>query len=114
MELLFELLHIIGLPISDTTELNGLYVKRETLLQPHVIQKFMAKLPLLRSYYSSHTLTALHANSVTKQKNPAICLLRQILHTHGYCMMPTQTSNGYYNGRKQFRRSYDIKLIPST
>ena len=66
--------------------------------------------PELRSVYSSHTMTALHANCEAKQRAPAVCLLRQILKAHGRVLRSRIRSAGYHasTGKKCVQREYVV------
>ena len=108
---IINLIHILGYTDFDETNIETLCIDRELFLKEEIIQKFVDLIPLLKSKYSSNTLTALHSNSTQKQKYPTICLFRQILKINHYNLIPFVKSNGYQNKKKKLKRYFRIKMF---
>jgi len=106
---IIHLLHILGYSTLTENNIEDICIERKLLLHEHIIHKFSELIPLLKSKYSSNTLTALHSNRTIKQKYPSICLFRQILKINHYNLIPIIKSNGYQNKKKQLKRYFIIK-----
>ena len=59
-----------------------------------ITEKILELVPELREVYNSSYLTCLHDNSIYKQKNPVINLVRQVLKCNHLLMTPKQYQMG--------------------
>ena len=107
---IFELIKLIGVPIENIGQLNGLMIEREFLVNLKNYEKVKEKIPEIRKIYSSTFLTSLHSNAEKNQKWPLLNLLRQILRRMDYIMEPIRTSNGKDSkGKKLYKRYFRIQ-----
>ena len=111
-QLIKELLKIIDIKLENK-KLNEIIIEQEQLKQREIILKFRELIPKLKKYYNSEMLNCLHKNSLSKQKFPAVNMLRQILKCNNYKLKPFIVCNGYdkSNGKKIITRKYSIVEI---
>lgn len=89
--------------------LDGITIPRNILMDTSVLDTIKPDIQRLKTIFSSSSMTSLHKNASTKQKFPVLNLVRQILKTINYKMVPIRISNGYSNeGKKQFTRYFNI------
>ena len=112
-EILFNLLKIVKNDIKKDENIENLIIDKEQLKQREIIYKLMELIPKLKTKYNSNMLNCLHRNSLSKQKFPAVNMLRQILKCNNYKLDPYVICNGYNksNGKKIVERKYKIKLM---
>ena len=99
--------------ISFSKQLDELHyqiIQRETLVDETVVARLLSMQDMLKLYYHSDMLSCLHANCARKQRNPGVCMVRQILKVNGMLMRPHQQSMGYNktNGKKRVKRYYVV------
>jgi len=111
--LLFELLNLFNINITNKDELLNLSIDRSILTEPLVNQQVLVFREKMKGLFHSSYLTCLHNNSELKQKYPAINMLRQILKCLGYKLKPHIVNLGYnkQTGRKIVKRTFTINLI---
>ena len=111
-ELIRKLLKIIDEKF-EKQELDNMIIEQEQLKQRNIIIKFRELIPELKQHYNSEMLNCLHKNSLSKQKFPAVNMLRQILKCNNYKLKPFIVCNGYdkTNGKKLVERKYVIKSM---
>ena len=101
--------------ISDEKHYNKLdrvEVLRDIFLSNEKYEECKEHISSLKKIFSSASLTCLQEEAPKKQKWPLLCLVRQILKTNGFEMIPKRKSNGYtINCKKKYIRSYIIKKI---
>lgn len=89
--------------------LDGIMIPRNILMDTSVLDTIKPDIQRLKTIFSSSSMTSLHKNASTKQKFPVLNLVRQILKSINYKMVPIRISNGYSNeGKKQFTRYFNI------
>lgn len=89
--------------------LDGIMIPRNILMDTSVLDTIKPDIQRLKTIFSSSSMTSLHKNASTKQKFPVLNLVRQILNSLNYKMVPIRISNGYSNeGKKQFTRYFNI------
>ena len=107
---IFDFIKLIGVPIENIGQLNGLMIERDFLVNLKNYEKVREKIPEIRKIYSSTFLTSLHSNAEKNQKWPLLNLLRQILRRMDYIMEPIRTSNGKDSkGKKLYKRYFRIQ-----
>ena len=112
LEIIKKLFKIINIEINTISDLNLLEIDRDLLLKEIINNELTKLIDACKNIYKTSKLTALHSNRLSKQKFPAINLLRQILKCHKYKMTPKITSLGYHkNGKKIIKHSYIINEI---
>ena len=102
----------IGMPFEEMSNLNGLYIPRESFLNDEKYNIIKNKIPSLKHYFSSSFMTSLQKNAEGKQKWPLLNLTRQILKSMYFKMTPVRLSDGYTKeGKKKYRRLFSIDQI---
>lgn len=79
-DILSKLLSLIGVSLDNLPTVITL----DMLENSAVIEQFKEYIPVIRKFYSSDKLTALHSNAFEKQKNPGLNLIRQLLRENEY------------------------------
>ncbi len=109
---LLSFLNGVGLITSSTSDLDGVVIDRETLVEPQRYEMAKVYLPKLRSVFSSSYLTSLQDSASKDQKWPLINLVRQMLKHCGFKLHPKRVCNGYTkSGKKSFRRVFIVHKI---
>tara|TARA_Y100000991_G_C21755222_1_gene256400 strand:+ start:103 stop:468 length:366 start_codon:yes stop_codon:yes gene_type:complete len=112
-ELMIQLLKTINVNIDCLDKINNMEIDREILKNKEIISKYYSMIPELKKIYNSDMFSCLHKNSLDKQKQPAVCMLRQLLKANNYKMEPKIYNLGYnkVNGKKLVKRTYLIQKI---
>lgn len=98
-------------PSEDLTDVHGLCIDRDTLLDPSLTAKLVQHRDALKQAYHTSALSCLHQNSTQKQRAPGVCLVRQLLKANGLRLAPRVQSMGYdkATGKKRVRRYYEVE-----
>ena len=101
---------------DDLTDVHGLCIDRDTLLDPTLIDKLVQQREALKQAYHTSALSCLHRNSTQKQRAPGVCLVRQLAKANGLRLAPRVQSMGYdkATGKKQVRRFYEVVPVSIT
>ena len=113
INLIRNLLNILNINITTLDQLDNLEIDREILKDPKTIEKYYSMIPSLKKIYNSDMFSCLHKNCLEKQKQPGVCMLRQILKANNFKMTPKIYNLGYNknNGKKIVKRTYYINKI---
>ena len=69
-------------------------------------------IPLLKQFFSSSTMTSLQSDADTNQKWPLLNLIRQILRTYDYKLVPKRLCDGRSSdGKKKYKRIFIIEKM---
>lgn len=115
--LIIKFLKIFNININNFDELNGLIIQRDDLIHIYgninnKYQQIKLLIPELKKYFSSTKLNSLHKNASDNQKWPVLNILRQILKTKNFILIPKRIANGYTkSGQKLYRRIFTISKI---
>ena len=105
-----KILDTVGIPSKTETSLNGYLIPREILINETLYDSIKDTIPELRTILSSSSLTSLQKTAQTAQKWPLLNLIRQILHSYKFKMVPIRKSDGYTKeGVKKYRRFFMIE-----
>ena len=100
---------IIGLNVEKIEDFEGLFIPREQLLCDLKYNEIKKLIPDLKKIYSSSFMTSLQKNADKCQKWPLLNLVRQILNSYKYNMLPIRKSDGYtLDGIKKYKRFFLI------
>lgn len=100
----------VGIEFENLTDLNGLFIPRETLLSDAKYDEIKKLIPELKKNYSSSLMTSLQKTAEMSQKWPLLNLVRQILNIYNYRMEPVRKADGYtLEGIKKYKRFFLIK-----
>ena len=81
LELLDRVLNVLNISLVNMpVAINADVIHND----PVVKNKLQELVPVLRKFYHSDRLTALHSNAFDKQRNPCLNLVRQLLKENGF------------------------------
>ena len=105
-----KILNEVNIHFEIDDDINGMLIPREEFLDIKKYEKVKNEINNLKKIYSSSTLTSLQKNAKMNQRWPLLNLVRQILGTHGYYLVPVRKSDGYtLDGIKKFKRYFQIE-----
>lgn len=108
-KIIVEFLNVCGVPCESLAVILGITIPREVLLQEDRYNNACAYNEKLKEIYSSSYMTSLQKTAKSTQSWPLINIVRQVLKSCGYCMVPKRLSNGYTKtGKKIYRRVFVI------
>lgn len=112
-DILKQLLKIINVNISSISDIENKEIDRDILKNKEVINQYYFLIPELKKTYNSDMFTCLHKNSLIKQKQPGVCMLRQILKANNFRMIPKIYNLGYNKntGKKIVKRTYMLEKM---
>lgn len=112
-KILIHMFSLINVNVSEIQQIEGIKIDRDKLKEDSVIEKYKDLIPKLKKFYNSSMFNCLHKNSLDKQKQPAVCMLRQILKANDFQMVPKIASLGYEksNGKKIVNRYYLLTKV---
>ena len=116
-DLIIKFLKIFNININNFDELNGLIIERDDLIDIYgninnKYEQIKLLIPELKKHFSSTKLNSLHKNASYNQKWPVLNILRQILKTKNFILVPKRMANGYTkSGQKLYRRIFTISKI---
>ena len=109
-QLVINFLNKCSIKFDNFNQLDGMMIPRETLLNKDIYEQVKDEIKTMKVLYSSGSLTSLQKNAGTNQKWPLLNLVRQILRSNNYIMIPQRTANGYTKtGKKKYLRYFVIK-----
>ena len=108
-----KLMASIDIDFQQLEDLYGIEFSRDLLLSSKVITELLKLKEPLKSVYHSDMLSCLHNNSQSKQRFPAICMIRQILKAQQLKLSPRVKSKGYdkLTGKKEVTRHFVIEPL---
>lgn len=114
LEYIKQFLNKCKIVCSDLTQLNGLIISREQFLDKELYLSIKEEISLLKNIFTSSSLTGLQSTAEHHQKWPLLNLIRQILKSCNYKMVPKRMSAGYTkDGKKIYKRMFIIEKINS-
>ena len=97
---------------NNLNELNGMLIPRELFMNGDIYNNLKEKLPELKTIFSSSYLTSLQSPAEKKQKWPLLNLIRQVLRSCNYKLIPKRLSDGYtIDGKKKYKRMFIIEKM---
>jgi hypothetical protein len=110
-KMLIKMFQLLNIDIKEISDVNGIQINRDKLKENVIIENYKELIPKLKEFYNSSMFNCLHENSFEKQKQPAVCMLRQILKANNFKMVPRLSSQGYdkTNGKKIVNRYYLVE-----
>ena len=110
--IIVDIFKIININISEVHELKGQYIDRDMFMDGKKYEAVLPEIQKLKQYLSSSSLTALQETAQTKQKQPLLNIVRQILRIYFLKMTPKRKADGYEkNGKKRYKRFYYIEQM---
>jgi hypothetical protein len=106
-----KIFNSVGIQFSNMSELNGLWIEREQLLNFQKYEDVRKLIPELKTMFTSSTMTSLQQNAGKEQRWPLLNLVRQILSYYNFHMEPIRKADGYTpDGVKKYKRFFVIRL----
>ena len=110
--LIINVLNICGININNTESLNNFIFERDLLLNQDTYNKVREKIPDIKNVFSSSYLNSLHKHAQDKQKWPLINIVRQLLNSIGFKLIPIRKANGYTKDKiKLYKRFFIIQKL---
>ena len=101
-----------GIEFENFQDLDGMIIPREILLSEKTYLKIKPMILELKKIFSSSSHTSMQMIAFKKQRWPLINLVRQVLKSCEYSLVPKRISDGYdKNGQKKFRRIFIINKL---
>jgi hypothetical protein len=112
IKMLITFLKDVNLSCNNLNELDGMMLYRNTLLSDEKYEEVKKKIPELKTLFSSSYMTSLQSNAEQEQRWPLLNLVRQVLRTCNYKLVPKRLSDGYSaEGRKKYKRIFIIEKM---
>ena len=113
-KIILNIFMAININVETINELKGQSIERELFLDDKKYESLIPEIQKLKKYLSSSAMTALQDTAKTKQKQPLLNTIRQLLKIFYLKMTPKRKADGYEkNGKKKYRRFYFIESIDS-
>ena len=113
-DIVLSLLSRLNIVLTSISDIKGKVIPREILLDENKYNEIVPEIKSLKQYLSSSAITALQATATSKQKQPMLNTIRQLLKIYFLKMTPIRKSDGYEkNGKKKYKRFYLIEEIAS-
>ena len=110
--IILTLFEILNIKVQAVQELKGQMLERDVFLDEKKYDAFIPEIQKLKKYLSSSSMTALQETAQTKQKQPLLNIVRQILKLYFLKMTPKRKADGYEkNGKKKYKRFYLIEPV---
>ncbi|MEX0596316.1 MAG: hypothetical protein WD512_07430 [Candidatus Paceibacterota bacterium] len=101
-----------GIKFENFDDLEGMIIPREILLLETTYLKVKPIIGDLKKIFSSSSHTSMQNVACTKQRWPLINLVRQVLKSCNYALLPKRISDGYQeDGQKKFKRIFIINKL---
>lgn len=111
-EIILNIFASLNIKVETLKQLKGQSIERELFLDEKKYEQILPEIKKLKKYLSSSAMTALQDTAKTKQKQPLLNTIRQILKIYYFKMTPQRKADGYEkNGKKKYRRFYFIESI---
>lgn len=112
-ELLVKLLNLMKIECNNIKEALGTIIEQSQIKNFELDKTCFGYVEELKKFYKSNMLNCLHKNSLSKQKYPAVNMLRQILKCNNIKLKPFNVCNGYNKstGNKIVKRFYKIMTM---
>lgn len=108
--IIIEFLNSCGIECENISILNGMILYRSELIFSNKYEKIKPNIINLKKILSSSIYTALHTDADKKQKFPLVNIIRQVLKSIDYKLLPRRISDGYTtDGIKKYKRIFIIE-----
>ena len=111
-DIYLKMFNIIGITDIIFKVHNDILIERDILLSNEKYTEIQHLIPELKKNLSSTTMTCLHKNASENQRWPLLNLVRQILLSCKFKLLPIRKANGYTKaGKKLYKRFFLITKI---
>jgi len=105
----------ININVNEISDINQLLIPREIFLCEQKYNDIKNNIPELKKVFKSSYLNSLQSTAEKKQSWPLLNLVRQILKSINYKMVPKRVCDGYdKEGKKKFKRFFNIEKLESS
>lgn len=106
------ILNACNIICNSFKDLDGLIIPRSLCINNEKYIQIKSELPLLKKFFSSSYLTSLQSTATNKQKFPLLNLIRQLLRSCSYKLIPKRISDGYtVSGEKKYKRMFIVERM---
>ena len=110
--IVLNFLNLCGIHSVSIQSLDNIIFERNILLNQDTYQKVREKIPEIKNLFSSSYLNSLHKNAMDNQKWPLINIVRQILNSIGFKLVPIRKANGYTKDKQKiYKRFFKISKL---
>lgn len=114
-KLIIDFLNKVSISCDTLDNLDGRHIQRSLLLDVKLYESVKEYIPKLRSIFSTSYLTSLQKTAEDNQKWPLLNLVRQLLKSCNYHLVPKRLCDGYTkDGKKKYKRIFLIERLRST
>jgi hypothetical protein len=97
---------------TSSNDINGMLIPREVLLDDETYDKIKINIPNIKPYFSSSYMTSLQSHAYSQQRWPLLNLVRQVLRSCGYKLIPKRVCDGYtIDGKKKYKRMFIVEKM---
>lgn len=108
--IIINFLNTCGVSCKTISELDGMILYRSDYIFSNKYEQIKPNISELKKLLSSSVYTSLHADADKKQRYPLVNLIRQILKSINYKLIPKRISDGYtIDGIKKYKRIFLIQ-----
>lgn len=108
--IIINFLNTCGIQCNDLIELNGMILYRNDYIFSNKYENIKPIICDLKRVLSSSVYTSLHSDAEKKQKYPLVNIIRQVLKSISYKLIPKRISDGYTSdGIKKYKRIFIIE-----
>ena len=114
-KLIIDFLNKVSISCDTLDNLDGRHIQRSLLLDVKLYESVKEYIPKLRSIFSTSYLTSLQKTAEDNQKWPLLNLVRQLLKSCNYHLVPKRLCDGYTkDGKKKYKRIFVIERLLTT
>lgn len=108
--IIINFLNTCGVSCKTISELDGMILYRYDYIFSNKYEQIKPNISELKKLLSSSVYTSLHTDADKKQRYPLVNLIRQILKSINYKLLPKRISDGYtIDGIKKYKRFFLIQ-----
>lgn len=108
--IIINFLNACGVLCKTISDLDGMILYRSDYIFSNKYEKIKPNICELKKLLSSSVYTSLHMDADKKQRFPLVNLIRQILKSINYKLIPKRISDGYTSdGIKKYKRIFLIQ-----
>jgi len=108
--IIINFLNTCGVSCKTISELDGMILYRSDYIFSNKYEQIKPNISELKKLLSSSVYTSLHTDADKKQRYPLVNLIRQILKSINYKLIPKRISDGYtIDGIKKYKRIFLIQ-----
>lgn len=108
--IIINFLNTCGVSCKTISELDGMILYRSDYIFSNKYEQIKPNISELKKILSSSVYTSLHTDADKKQRYPLVNLIRQILKSINYKLLPKRISDGYtIDGIKKYKRIFLIQ-----